>query len=698
MVLGITDSTPQAIAPTAQAEAFSREFFADRAAWKQSARFLAAWIFPASLAFYLKWYLLADQSGIARVARSQGLPSLNFYQIISFFRGEIIVGFVAVPVALFLLNRCLRPRWAALVTSAVCLGVTLVLGVQILSLKELGRFSSLTMLGIALSWGWHEPGSNAKYLESVQALAILIALLGTVGAVAWAVRAARSAAPVESLIGLKTAAELLFFVAVTTLLLSVRSDLPTTAYHQSAFTRAFASLRTENAIETGEAATLDMGRAASLATPDLSGLSATELIERYRSLTNAPAPRIDPRYFGKEAGANILFLVLETTPQKYLPVGTDLKQFPNFNRLQDRAFIGMRHYTTFPITHSAVFSLFSSWYPIDDPAHAFDSPSWDATGDFLRRLESEGYKTAAFSPLRSPGIPDGALFEAIGFRQQVYPQAALTSFDESGSWQQARIAADVETLRLLEAQLNQWATHGEHFAAAFLPQIAHSPYPDHQSGATAADLQARGEAILRQEDAWVGELLALLEKNGQLDNTIIVVLGDHGLRSISENPDLRRGTIDENAFHVPLIIHAPKALDHTEKVGWLTSHIDVAPTILDLLGVKGDRDSEQGSAIWNPALAQRTTFFFAKPMFGADGYTEKGEFFMWHYFSDTVYEKDRAEFDPSDIVPRRSPTAQTVTGDITTMVALEKAWHHKFSVAAKNSSGQRKQAAAASAK
>jgi hypothetical protein len=696
--LGTAESTPRAITPSAQAESYPRQFFSDAAAWTRSAHFLAAWIFPAALAFYLKWYLLAGQNGFARVARSQGLSSLNFYQRIGFFRGEIIVGVVAVPIALFLANRFLRPRWAAPLTLALCLGVTLVLGLQILSLKELGRFSSLKMIGVALRWGWHEPGSNAKYLLSVQALAILLALLGTACAVAWAVCAAKVPGTDVSLAGFKNAAELLLFVAVAALLLSVRSDLPATAYHQSAFTRAFASLRGESGIETGEAASLDMRRAASLVTPDLSGLSAAELIERYRTLANVSAPEIDPRYFGKESGANILFLVLETTPQKYLPVGADLRQFPNFNRLQDRAFVGTRHYTTFPITHSAVFSLFSSWYPIDDPAHAFDSPSWDATGDFLRRLETEGYKTAAFSPLRSPGIPDGALFDAVGFRQQIYPQAALTSFDESGSWQEARVAADEETLHLLESQLNQWMARGDRFAAAFLPQIAHSPYPDHQSGTTAAEMQARGQAILRQEDAWVGELLAVLEKNGQLDNTIIVVLGDHGLRSISENPDLRRGTIDETAFHVPLIIRAPKALDHTEKINWLTSHIDVAPTLLDLLGLKGERDSEQGTAIWNPALAQRATFFFAKPMFGADGYTKNGDFFMWHYFSDTVYQKNSAEFDPSDIVPRRSSTAQTVTRDITMMVALEKAWHRKFSVAAASSDQPPVQPAAADRK
>jgi phosphoglycerol transferase MdoB-like AlkP superfamily enzyme len=370
---------------------------------------------------------------------------------------------------------------------------------------------------------------------------------------------------------------------------------------------------------------------------------------------------------------------LETTPQKYLPVGEDLKQFPNFNRLQENSFVGTRHYTTFPITRSALFSVFSSWYPIDDPGNAFDSPAWDSTGDFLRRLNSTGYKTAVFSPLRAPGIPDAALFDAVGFSTQVYPNSAISGYDQSPSWQQARISADEDTLHLLESQLDQWMKQGHPFAAAFLPQIGHWPYPDGKSGDTAQALQQRGQAIIQQEDAWLGQVLDLLRKDGQLDNTIIVVFGDHGLRTLSENPELRRGTIDETAFHVPLLVHAPRALDHTEKIPWLTSHIDLVPTLLDLLGAKDGRESEQGTAIWNPALASRTTYFFAKPMFGADGYTSQGQFYMWHYFSDTIYKNGSAEFDPSDIVPRRSATAQDVTGDIATIVALEKAWHHKFS-------------------
>ena len=655
--------------------------------WVDSARFLAAWIFPAALTFYLKWYLMVEQNGFAREAQSMGQRSLNFYQQISFFRGELLYGALLIPLALLIVNRYLRPSWCAVLTGATSFLVALLLGIQLLSLKEFGRFSSVEMIRVGLSWGWHEPGSNAQYLMSKEGLFTLLAFIGIAFALAWALRAFGRPNSGRTASGWKTAGELYVFVVVTAILLSVKSDVPSSPYHQNSMVRAATSLWKETEVESGEFGGLDMNRSKGLVSADLSVLSDADLVAQYRKLSNAPPPSQNPRYFGKEAGANVLFFILETTPQKYLPVGQDLKQFPSFNRLQQNSFVGTRHYTTFPITRSALFSVFSSWYPIDDPGNAFDSPSWDSTPGFLRRLSSEGYQTAVFSPLRSPGVPDAALFEALGFSRQIYPESALTTYDERPSWQQARITADVDTLHLLESQLDRWIKHGDHFAAAFLPQIAHAPYPDGQSGQSAAELQSRGQAILRKEDEWLGEILDLLGKDGQLNNTIIVVVGDHGLRSLSENPEIRRGTVDETAFHVPLIVYAPRTLDHAEKITWLTSHVDLAPTILDLLGAKDGRESEQGTAIWNPALADRTTFFFAKPMFGADGYASGGQFFMWHYFSNTIYAKSSAEFESSDIIPRRSATAESVADNISGMVAIEKAWHRRFSPSASPAQG-----------
>ncbi len=651
-----------------------------RSPWIASARFLAVWLFPSALGIYLKWYMMADQSGFAREARSMGLNTLKIFDRLSFFRLDLILGAFAIPLVLFVANRYLSLRWAAVFTGIVSGAFIVLIAVQVFALKEVGRFSSLSMILVGLSWGWHEPGSSVQYLVSKETLIPILALLGAVVAMVWAVRNAKRTSSRQSRKEWKTAGELYLFAVLVIVLLSFKSEILIGPYHESSFVRSVTSLWKENAVETGEFAGL-IRHGEGLSGPDLSSLSAPDLVARYRQLANTPSALRDSQYLGKEKGANVLFFILETTPEKYLPVDGDMAQFPNMAALRARSFVGTRHYTTFPITRAAVFSMFSSWYPIDDAENTLDSPSWDRASDFLRRLDSAGYKTAVFSPLHASGIPDEALFKAVGFGQQFYPASAITTYDERPSWKAARVAADIDTLRLLETHLDQWTAHGDKFVAAFLPQIGHSPYPDSDSVNTAEELQKRGRAILATEDAWLGEIVTLLQKRGQLDNTIIVIVGDHGLRTITENPNLRRGTIDETAFHVPLLIYAPRALDHSERIPWLTSHVDIAPTILDLLGAEGNRDSEQGSAIWNSGLADRTTFFFAKPMFGADGYARSGQFFMWHYFSDSVYEKSTPEFDPSDITPRKSAVARDVTSNILTMGALDRAWHAKFASA-----------------
>jgi phosphoglycerol transferase MdoB-like AlkP superfamily enzyme len=673
--------TSEAAEGQAPASELDRHLPNPRSPWIASARFLAVWMFPASLGLYMKWYMMADQGGFAREARSMGLNTLNILDRLSFFRADLILGALVIPAALFVVIRFLPVRWAAILTGIVSGAFIALIAIQVFALKEVGRFSSWKMVLVGLDWGWHEPGSSIQYLLAKETLIPLVSLAGTVVAMVWAVGTAGRTCSRRSRDIWKVSGELFVFAVAVAVIVSFKTEVLTGPYHESSFVRSVTSLWKENAVETGEFAGLNVQRADGLTGPDFTTLSAADLVARYGQFTHAPAAQPNSAYFGNEKGANVLFFILETAPQKYLPVDGDMSQFPNMARLRERSFVGTRHYTTFPITRAAVFSMFSSWYPIDDSQDIFDSPGWDRAGDFLRRLDSEGYKTAVFSPLQTPGVPDAAVFTAVGFDQQFYPASAITSYDQQPSWKAARLTADLDTLHLLEAHIDQWTSHGDRFAAAFLPQIGHSPYPDSDPVNTAEELEKRGRAIIATQDGWLGEIVALLEKRGQLDNTIIVILGDHGLRTITENPNLRRGTIDETAFHVPLLIYAPRALEHRDRITWLTSHIDIVPTVLDLLGVKGNRDSEQGSAVWNPALADRTTFFFAKPMFGADGYTQGGQFFMWHYFSDSVYQKSIPEFDPSDITPRKSAVAHAVTSNILTMGSLERAWHARFASA-----------------
>ena len=659
--------------------------------WFASARYLLAWVFPALMGIYVKWYILADQHGFALVARSLGRDALahekhlaagtlSLVEKLSFFRGEILVGFLVIPVALLILNRYLRPAFGALLTGVVSFGVVFLFMVQLRALEEVGRFISFNMLLVALTWGWHEPGGNIGYLATMKSLLPLTGLAFVLVATRWAYKKRQAPIDPASKIRWKIAGELHFAAALALVVISWQATIPSTPYHESSFARSLVSLYKENVVDTGEFAGFDFQRVVGVPGFSLTGLSEPALMARYRELVHAPTGSPDPRYFGKEEGSSVIFFDLETASYKLLPPGDDLHDMPNLKRLESKSFEGMQHYTTLPNTYHALFSVFSSWYP-EDGMKSFAPNRF--VPDFLHRLSGEGYETAVFSPTHWPGGLEYSLFDLVDFKEQFAPNTrdplpSVAGYAGQPEWKAKRIGQDLATLAEMKLQIENWLTSGKKFAVAFTPQVGHSPYPDLGPDDVGADLVPRGRAMIAMQDAWLGDLLDLLKKYGQLDKTVIVVFGDHGTRTQREDPTLRRGTIDESSFHVPFYLYAPRTLNHAETIPWLTSHIDVAPTVLDLLGAKEGRESEQGSPIWNSGIADRTTFFFAEPIFGADGYYSHGKFFMWHYLSDVVYENSSASFDTSDILPRSSPIAHNVTTSILTMIGIERAWLARF--------------------
>jgi arylsulfatase A-like enzyme len=89
-------------------------------------------------------------------------------------------------------------------------------------------------------------------------------------------------------------------------------------------------------------------------------------------------------------------------------------------------------------------------------------------------------------------------------------------------------------------------------------------------------------AAISYMDAQVGILLNTLESLGTLDNTIIVLWGDHGWH-LGDHDLWHKHTNFEQATRAPLIIAGPGI--KAGKTSSLTEFVDVFPTICDLAGV-----------------------------------------------------------------------------------------------------------------
>lgn len=87
-------------------------------------------------------------------------------------------------------------------------------------------------------------------------------------------------------------------------------------------------------------------------------------------------------------------------------------------------------------------------------------------------------------------------------------------------------------------------------------------------------------------DIQMGRVYDSLEKQGLLENTIIVVTGDHGEEFLEKGFWGHNSSFVEEQTHVPMVMWVPK-LAHQE-IDRLTSHLDVGTTLLQQLGAPHD--------------------------------------------------------------------------------------------------------------
>jgi uncharacterized sulfatase len=80
----------------------------------------------------------------------------------------------------------------------------------------------------------------------------------------------------------------------------------------------------------------------------------------------------------------------------------------------------------------------------------------------------------------------------------------------------------------------------------------------------------------------VGKMLEALEKQGELDDTIVVFTSDHG-EYMGEHGLRGKNNLYETAYRVPFLVRWPSGLPNAGVVDRIIASVDVAPTLLGLI-------------------------------------------------------------------------------------------------------------------
>jgi arylsulfatase A-like enzyme len=607
---------------------------------------LLPWLVAAALAVWLKFRVVSSDAVRESALGLRPSGVLTGWEKAALLRWDVALGLVLIPIALIVAGLVL-PRWARVALSTVlALVAAAVLIVQESVRAATGGFTSFGTLARATDWALRSrdtsllvmPAGERIVLPACVVLVVVAALAAAFASERWLRRMNVVAAMV---VAAGVCAAMVLFV--------VRAP----------------------AIEWRQPMLLLVARAAVDATPAVSadgkpGLTLAGLRSRDRELAQLPDAAPSP-WAGKAQGYNVVFFVLETAPAVVFdPARDSLRDMPNARRLRQNSFVATSHFSTLPLSSSALFSLFTSTYARGADAVGASLAENVQLPGMIRDLNAAGYETGYYGFVwKAHRERDDRMFASLGFKRIV--ESNLDEGDLEGKTTfkgpiEYVERHDRELLAKVLNDIHEWSAARQKFAAVFFPQLGHDPWRA-PKGSKAKTLLDRGHALAVYQDAWLGELLAELERDGALDRTMVVLTSDHGLRT-TEDPEQKtlrlvstRG--DDIMIRVPLLIWAPRILTSPERIEWPTSHIDLAPTILDLLAVPHDPAREQGMDIWNPGLRNRR-LFLAMDFFGVQtGFSQGGEFYM-RSRSQTVFKSTRAHFEDGDALLQDSQESALV--------------------------------------
>lgn len=148
-------------------------------------------------------------------------------------------------------------------------------------------------------------------------------------------------------------------------------------------------------------------------------------------------------------------------------------------------------------------------------------------------------------------------------------------------------------------------------------------------------------------DAMVGQLIDALDRSGRADDTIIVLMGDHGYH-LGEKSRWRKMTLWEDATHTPLIIVAPGVTTAGSRSTRAVSLISIYPTLAELAGLAVPDQVETQSLL---PLLQDPDARWDKPAistFGFNNHSVRNEEYRYIRYSDGSEELYHTFADPNE--------------------------------------------------
>ncbi len=333
-------------------------------------------------------------------------------------------------------------------------------------------------------------------------------------------------------------------------------------------------------------------------------------------VTNLPVERIPAaaRLLPTQATKprNVVLLFLESTrASATTPYNKQLPTTPFLDELARSSLLVEKAYDIIPHTHNALTATNCGITPPLDAARnkllAIPSTLPDICLPHL--FKAQGYNTVYFMSQVKSFENTQAIIQNFGYEDFYSLENMNTTGFETTNYYGVE---DEVMLGPSRAWLEQH--RDQPFLAAYLTSAPHHHYlaPQKRHGRVAFsdnDVVNRYLNSVRNEDFFLRQLFDQYRQLGLYENTIFIILGDHG-ESFGEHGRYGHdNAIYEEGLRIPLLIHDPQRFKQGVRVEGPVNQLDILPTVADLLGYKLQGGPYNGSSFLRPLPKDRTLMF-----------------------------------------------------------------------------------------
>jgi arylsulfatase A-like enzyme len=344
---------------------------------------------------------------------------------------------------------------------------------------------------------------------------------------------------------------------------------------------------------------------------------------------------------------NIIFFVMESVPVNYVQYyDSTYKVTPHLDEWRKSARVFRKMYAPLPNSISTLLAIVSGIYPAISFRSIVNERSDIKTKSLPGMLRENGWKTSIFF---SSDLTYSNIDKYVNAQQVETAEDLKTIECEYKKFESNYALLDGLDDRCIVKKYLDWerSNSGDKKLSILWTNQTHHPYfyaEKEKQYSEKPELNTYLNALSNIDEAF-GMLMSGLEKEGKLNETLVIAFGDHGEAFGTHNQYTHASNIYEENIHVPFMLINPLMFKGEEDT-LISEMTDVPPTAAGLTGMTAAEEWEGENLLGEK---RRDRSFFLAPFSSLQAGTRSGDWKVIYNATENTFQLYNLRNDPGEL-------------------------------------------------